>query len=174
MDIEQFSKQFRVTIRKIGTGRYKLQCEQNKDRFVHVQKQGSKYFYGTWGKRPFPHAVTGELIPMTDIVCHDYGIEADLVTILSSVISMRRTTHDVMRAGEKLVAAIRDQKYQKQKGKCAYCKKPVPINLATADHKIPRIRGGSDHPTNIVMACGFCNVAKGSMTDEEFRSTRHG
>jgi 5-methylcytosine-specific restriction endonuclease McrA len=39
------------------------------------------------------------------------------------------------------------------------------------EHKIPRSRGGIDHPSNIVMACMACNLSKGRMTVEEYRAS---
>lgn len=45
------------------------------------------------------------------------------------------------------------------------------------EHQTPRARGGSDKDSNIVGACSDCNLAKGSMTVEEFRprfEERHG
>jgi 5-methylcytosine-specific restriction endonuclease McrA len=39
------------------------------------------------------------------------------------------------------------------------------------EHKIPRARGGRDHPSNIVPACRTCNRRKGIMTIEEYRAS---
>lgn len=36
------------------------------------------------------------------------------------------------------------------------------------DHVVPRSRGGSNALANLVLACGPCNVAKGTMTLAEF------
>jgi HNH endonuclease len=41
----------------------------------------------------------------------------------------------------------------------------VPLNL---EHVIPRARGGSNRPSNLVLACIPCNTEKGSQTIEEF------
>lgn len=54
---------------------------------------------------------------------------------------------------------------------CHYCgglvlpwKNPdVPwYQVATVDHRTPRIRGGSNEPRNLVVACARCNSAKGT------------
>ena len=43
---------------------------------------------------------------------------------------------------------------------CVYCGDP---SADTADHLIPRIRGGSDAGENLVLACRSCNSSKGAM-----------
>lgn len=48
---------------------------------------------------------------------------------------------------------------------CAYCGSDADI---TTDHVMPRSRGGSDAPDNIVWACRSCNSAKGNRTPEEW------
>lgn len=40
---------------------------------------------------------------------------------------------------------------------CHYCGRPA----TTADHVIPKARGGTDDPDNLVAACVSCNSAKG-------------
>lgn len=39
---------------------------------------------------------------------------------------------------------------------CFYCPSPA----TTADHIVPKSRGGSDDPSNLVAACRPCNSAK--------------
>ncbi|SRR5258708_7584379 len=50
------------------------------------------------------------------------------------------------------------KQYERQKGKCYYCKR----KLATyhVDHVIPLSRGGSNGPENLVIACPSCNSSK--------------
>lgn len=40
------------------------------------------------------------------------------------------------------------------------------------DHLIPKSRGGSNHPSNIVPCCLQCNNEKGSMTADEYIAWR--
>lgn len=35
------------------------------------------------------------------------------------------------------------------------------------DHKVPRCRGGSDHPSNLQLTCAQCNHAKGAGMSEQ-------
>lgn len=62
---------------------------------------------------------------------------------------------------------LRQYLFQKHKGICAYCKKPLGDGWQ-ADHIIPKSRGGSDRPFNRVAACESCNVRKANRTAEEF------
>lgn len=48
---------------------------------------------------------------------------------------------------------------------CAYCSSPA----VGWDHIIPRSRGGSHSPDNLVPACASCNSQKGSKTADEYR-----
>lgn len=54
-----------------------------------------------------------------------------------------------------------------QGNRCFYCPADV-STTATVDHLIPLIRGGSDGPENIVIACPTCNFRKADRTPEEF------
>jgi 5-methylcytosine-specific restriction endonuclease McrA len=49
-------------------------------------------------------------------------------------------------------------------GICSYCLGPA----NTVDHVFPLSRGGSNDPTNLVLACGLCNSKKRARTPLEF------
>ena len=49
--------------------------------------------------------------------------------------------------------------------RCYYC---GASGKMTIEHKTPLVRGGTHEPSNIVPACGKCNLKKGTMTAEEF------
>ena len=55
------------------------------------------------------------------------------------------------------------EKHRKSK-RCAYCGAYGPTHK---DHVIPKSRGGSNDNSNLVWACGECNVKKGRKTPEE-------
>lgn len=44
-----------------------------------------------------------------------------------------------------------------QQGLCFFCHRPLPIDLASVDHLIPRCLGGFDHRVNLVVCCRAIN-----------------
>jgi len=50
--------------------------------------------------------------------------------------------------------------YKRQNGKCYYCQTNVSKNYHI-DHIVPLSRGGSNNPSNLVIACPHCNMSKG-------------
>ena len=50
--------------------------------------------------------------------------------------------------------------------RCKYCRNKE--NL-TADHKIPKIKGGSDDLKNLQCLCKKCNGIKSDLTDKQVR-----
>jgi hypothetical protein len=50
---------------------------------------------------------------------------------------------------------------------CQYCGVVMPSDLEV-DHIVPRSRGGSNRPSNLVVACHDCNATKGNQTALEF------
>jgi 5-methylcytosine-specific restriction endonuclease McrA len=42
------------------------------------------------------------------------------------------------------------------------------------DHRVPRSRGGTDRPENILVCCRMCNEDKASLTTEEYMAVRAG
>lgn len=65
-----------------------------------------------------------------------------------------------------------------QDGKCHYCDRETVLpkqgmtntgkSLATLDHIITQSDGGTDHLTNMVVACSACNSNRGNMPYEQF------
>lgn len=55
---------------------------------------------------------------------------------------------------------------------CHYCDKLMSYEEAQVDHVVAKARGGSDSPTNLVLACARCNYLKGTTcySCPEFRS----
>ncbi len=71
---------------------------------------------------------------------------------------------------------LRQQLWELQEGKCYWCDHSVTLPdeetghvgyssglMATFDHVIPRCKGGSNDPKNIVIACHICNNLRGDM-----------
>lgn len=44
--------------------------------------------------------------------------------------------------------------------RCAWCRKPLRKGSAQLDHVVPRCKGGSNRPDNLVPACGRCNLTR--------------
>jgi len=66
--------------------------------------------------------------------------------------------------------ATRSEALIAQNGCCHYCCAPLCQLTVTADHKLPRSRGGKDARSNIAAACFDCNQTKGRMTEGQFFS----
>jgi len=50
---------------------------------------------------------------------------------------------------------------------CQYCGRPRPSHELTFDHVVPRSRGGTTVWTNVVTACGGCNLLKGNRLPQQ-------
>lgn len=55
-----------------------------------------------------------------------------------------------------------------------YMAPPAGTFVPQIEHVLPRSRGGTDDRSNLVLACGPCNLAKGSLTGDEYRARRDG
>lgn len=51
---------------------------------------------------------------------------------------------------------------------CRYCGCPLSHSQASAEHRVPRSRGGATTRENITLSCRRCNRWKGSRTPAEF------
>ncbi len=50
---------------------------------------------------------------------------------------------------------------KKQNFECYYCDSKISVGDATWDHVIPKSKGGTRSPENLVLACKPCNSRKG-------------
>jgi len=57
--------------------------------------------------------------------------------------------------------------YARDKYRCQYCSKKLPVKELTIDHVVPRSRGGGTNWENIVTCCKPCNRRKGGRTPDE-------
>ena len=65
-----------------------------------------------------------------------------------------------------------EKKFFSSGARCYYCELPLLLNEAQREHMVPLARGGTDLIANIVPSCARCNLAKGTMTVEEFLNSR--
>lgn len=47
--------------------------------------------------------------------------------------------------------------YEQQKGKCFYCGNDFTVHQMTFEHLTRKRDGGTNHISNLALACGFCN-----------------
>lgn len=52
--------------------------------------------------------------------------------------------------------------------KCHYCRRRFTWKTGSLDHKVPRVKGGSNRDENIVSACRSCNQKKGTTPYDVF------
>jgi 5-methylcytosine-specific restriction endonuclease McrA len=62
--------------------------------------------------------------------------------------------------------SVRERTLLRDDYKCRYC---GAAPAGTIDHLTPRVRGGGNAMGNLAACCSPCNLAKGSMTEDEFR-----
>lgn len=60
--------------------------------------------------------------------------------------------------------------WKKTDGRCGYCGCPLDPSAFHIDHVVPKRLGGLDDDSNLLACCVRDNLAKGSLTLEEFRS----
>lgn len=86
----------------------------------------------------------------------------------------RRRHREALRPGEQARSSLRqarkrnaageftkediDKIFQLQKGRCWYCQEK--LEKYHIDHRVPIVRGGTNWPSNLVLACPFCNLSK--------------
>lgn len=58
----------------------------------------------------------------------------------------------------------------RQRGKCFWCDCKLDADYHV-DHVIPISRGGTNYPSNLVVACPFCNLSKGNKLPHEWQGS---
>lgn len=53
---------------------------------------------------------------------------------------------------------------------CFYCGATIRRRGGTLDHVLPQSRGGGHHPSNLVLCCRHCNLAKRDRTLPEWQA----
>jgi 5-methylcytosine-specific restriction endonuclease McrA len=69
----------------------------------------------------------------------------------------------------KFTVADIDAKFAAQRGLCFYCSRTITPKTFHVDHYIPLSRGGTNEPSNIVLACAKCNLSKHTALPEHFK-----
>lgn len=68
-----------------------------------------------------------------------------------------------------LSASLRYEVLRRCNFACIYCGVAAPVAVLHVDHVVPRSRGGSNDPWNLVAACQDCNLGKSDgVPDPEF------
>ncbi len=64
--------------------------------------------------------------------------------------------------------------WTRQGGLCCWCRSEMARSEVTAEHMTPRAKNGSDQTHNIAAACRLCNMARGHIGADRFKSMLHG
>ena len=72
------------------------------------------------------------------------------------------------------IRAARVDAWTRQGGLCFWCHSEIARHEVTAEHMIPRSKGGPNQSWNISAACHLCNLARGTMNPTKFRSMLRG
>lgn len=54
-------------------------------------------------------------------------------------------------------------------GRCCYCRRQLRRHEASVDHYLPQALGGTNHRSNLRLACKPCNGAKADRHPDEWR-----
>lgn len=99
-------------------------------------------------------------------VVEEYDGQAHSATMVIKIPAVVRLLRS-FRAHKKAVKFSRVNIFARDDNKCQYCGQKKSISKLTYDHVLPRTLGGKTNWTNIVTACGDCNLRKGGRTPEQ-------
>jgi 5-methylcytosine-specific restriction endonuclease McrA len=121
----------------------------------------SRYPLSSWHWRD---AVTAVILDRVNLVAeYDEVIRSPSTSMrVPSVVALKE-----FRQLDGYPAFTRFNIYCRDRWTCQYCGHRFPAAELTFDHVIPRSRGGRTTWTNVVAACGTCNLLKGNKTPEE-------
>ena len=70
--------------------------------------------------------------------------------------------------------SIRFEIFKRDKFTCQYCGRQTPLVVLEIDHIIPKSKGGTDNPNNLITCCSDCNRGKAAvpLSIQKIRDTR--
>jgi 5-methylcytosine-specific restriction endonuclease McrA len=74
-------------------------------------------------------------------------------------------------AGATVEVFTREEIIARDKATCYLCDSVTRLEMIHLDHVIPLSRGGDHSRANVRVACATCNLAKGDLTEAEYRAT---
>jgi 5-methylcytosine-specific restriction endonuclease McrA len=86
-----------------------------------------------------------------------------------SAVSLRNRRSRKLKAHGKHTRADVLSQFEKQNGRCFWCAEEIQQGGHTVDHYVPLTKGGSNDPSNLVVACRSCNSRKWALDPDEFR-----
>lgn len=99
-------------------------------------------------------------------VCPISAVSLELVRFDTQLMQDAEVSGVAYQQGELAGYEVRAYLLEKWGRTCAYCGATgVPLQV---EHIVPRVRGGSDHVSNLILACERCNQRKGNQTAVEF------
>src|SRR5258708_16498057 len=135
---------------KVGTRLYRRQCPLCKRVFDQKRVQEHPNYARQW-RQENPDKVEEQRKKWRKE-------HPDRTLELNRVGQRARRARERNARGTHTVQDIQSQ-YERQKGRCYYCKCTLPKQYHV-DHVIPLSRGGSNDPSNLVIACRRCNESK--------------
>lgn len=139
-----------------------------------LDKKGDPYYVEDWQEVVRLHCLGSiDIIAEDDTkILHSDGFEMGM----PRVVKLKRWAMSNMKEKERVTLSrrnllIRDSVVIDGKPTviCQYCGTPLTTETYTADHVIPRSKGGLSTWTNLVASCKDCNFAKSNKTLEESR-----
>ncbi len=99
-------------------------------------------------------------------LCNIESISMELVRFDMQLMQNAEISGVKYQQGELAGYEVREYLLEKWNRTCAYCgAKDTPLQI---EHITPKARGGSNRVSNLTLACGPCNLKKGTQTAEEF------
>lgn len=114
---------------------------------------------------PWERAITLLTLGKVEVL-EEYDRSVRSPTVVFKVPAVVRLLQ-VFRRRKKAVKFSRINIYARDRYRCQYCGRTLPIADLTYDHVIPRARGGKTEWENIVAACVPCNARKSDRTPAE-------